>query len=115
MSARLEVPDLDDLRGLGIAIEPAEQDGVVSLIARANDGSSVKVTWDEIAGSISVRWLEGDDERLVLERETVSRISVRAEAGSVHFRVWSRSEGLRGELAISVGELVSVNDVLLRT
>lgn len=114
MSAQLEVPRLDDLGELGLAIEPSEQPGVVSLTAWADDGSSVTLTWDEIAGSASIRWLDGDDERLVLERETASKISVREEGGGVHLRVWSRSEGLHGELVVRVGEGVSVRDVLLR-
>ncbi|WP_291379381.1 hypothetical protein [Demequina sp.] len=114
MSVRLEVPDLDDLSDLGVAIEPSEQPGVVSLTAWAGDGSSVTLTWDEIAGSASIRWVDGDHERLVLERETASKISVRADGASLQFHVWSRSQGLGGELVVRVGEGVSVRDVLLR-
>ncbi len=115
MSAQLEVPRLDDLRDLPIEIEPSDQAGVVSLTAWANDGGSVTLTWDEIAGSARIRWIDGDSERLVLERETVSKISVRDVGGSVRFRVWSRSHGLGGELVVDVGERVSVRDALLRT
>jgi type II secretory pathway component PulM len=115
MSAQFEVPRLDDLSDLGIAIESSEQAGIVSLTAWANDGSSVTLTWDEIAGSATVRWLDGDHERLVLERETASKISVQDVGGSVYFRVWSRAERLAGELIVQVGERVSVHDALLRT
>ncbi|MFJ4026721.1 hypothetical protein ACIPWF_06165 [Paenarthrobacter sp. NPDC089989] len=115
MSAQLEVPRLEDLSDVGIGVEPSDQPGVVSLIAWANDGSTVTLTWDEIAGSASIRWLYGDEVRLVLERETASKISVRNEVGRLEFRVWSRSEGLSGLLTVQVGEHVAVHDTLLRT
>ncbi len=41
MNARFEVPQLDDLVGVGIAIEPSQQPGVVTLVASANDGDTV--------------------------------------------------------------------------
>ncbi len=96
-------------------IQPSDEPGVVSLTAWANDGNSVTLTWDEVAGSASIRWLDGDKERLVLEREAASKISVRDADGSVQFCVWSRSEGMVGELVVGVGEQVSVRDALLRT
>jgi hypothetical protein len=114
MSAQLEVPRLEDLSDLGIAVDPSDQPGVVSLVAWANDGSTVTLTWDEIAGSASVRWLDGDVVRLALERETPVKISVRDERGVIEFRVWSRWEGLGGELFVQVGEHVAVRDTLLR-
>jgi hypothetical protein len=114
MSARLEVPRLDDLSDLDIVIEQPGQPGVVSLTSWANDGSSVILTWDEIAGSVSVRWSDGDSERLLLERESVSKISVRDEHGSIKFRVWSYWEGLGGELIVGIGEHILVRDKLLR-
>jgi hypothetical protein len=114
MSAQLEVPQLDDLADLGIMVERPDSPGVASVAAISGDGGSVTLTWDEIAGSVSVRWLEGDRERLVLERETASRVAVRGLSSGVQFRVWSESDGVRGELVVSVGERVSVQDSLLR-
>lgn len=114
MSAQLEVPRLDDLSDLDVAIELSEEPGVVSLTAWADDGSRVTLTWDEIAGSTSIRWSDGDRERLVLERETASKVSVRKDGGGVQFRIWSTCLGLSGELVVRVGERVSVRDVLLR-
>lgn len=84
------------------------------MTAWAGDGGAVTLTWDEIAGSASVRWVDGSQERLVLERESASKISVRAEGGCVQFRVWSRWQGLGGELVVQVGAGVSVRDSLLR-
>lgn len=114
MSARLEVPHLEDLRDLGLVIEPSEQSGVVSLTARAVDGGAVTLTWDEIAASASVRWVDGDQERLVLEREAASKIAVHADGACVQFHVWSRSQDLGGELVVRVGAGVYVRDALLR-
>ncbi len=115
MNARFEVPQLDDLVGVGIAIEPSQQPGVVTLVASANDGDTVALTWDEIAGSVTCRWLDREEECLVLYRETASKVSVRDDHGSVQFRVWSRFEGLDGTLVVQVGEHVSLHDTLLRT
>ncbi|QZN84584.1 DUF6188 family protein [Cellulomonas sp. C5510] len=114
MRARLEVSHLDDVRELGVMVESSEQPGVASSTAWAGDGDAVTLTWDEIAGAASVRWLDGDQEGLVLEREAASKISVRAEGGCVQFRVWSRSQDLGGELVVRVGAGVSVRDALLR-
>ena len=115
MSAQLEVPRLEDLNDLGIAIEPFSQPWVVSVIAWANDGSTVKLNWDGIAGSASVRWLNGDEVRLALWREAPVKISVRDECGVIEFRVWSHWEGLAGQLIVTVGEHVTVHDTLLHT
>lgn len=115
MSAQLEVPRLEDLSDVGVGVEPSDQPGVVSLVAWANDGSTVTLTWDEIAGSASIRWLYGDEERLVLERETPVKVSVRDERGVIEFHVWSRWEGMAGELIVRVSEHVAVHDTLLCT
>ncbi len=114
MSAQLEVPRLEDLSDVGVVIETSDQPWVVSLVAWANDGSTVTLTWDEIAGSASIRWLYGDEVRLVLERETPVKVSVRDERGVIEFHVWSCWEGMAGELIVRVGEHVSVHDTLLR-
>lgn len=84
------------------------------LTSWANDGDVVSLTWDETAGSVSVRWSHGAIERMTLERETASKVSVREALGRVELRVWSRPERFTGELLVSVGEHVSVSDALLR-
>ncbi|AMB42059.1 hypothetical protein IG195_08815 [Arthrobacter sp. TES] len=113
MSAPLEVPRLEDLSDVGVGIETSDQPWVVDLLAWANDGSTVTLTLDEIAGSASIRWIHGDEVRLVLERETV-KVSVRGERGVIEFHVWSRWGGMAGELIVRVGEHASVHDTLLR-
>ena len=114
MSTLLEVPRIAELDGLPVEVSPSETTGVVSVTAWANDGSVVTLTWDEIAGSVNVRWLEGGDERLVLERETASKVSVREEDDQVQFWIWSEADGLGGQLVVRVGEHVVVSDALLR-
>lgn len=49
------------------------------------------------------------------ERHVSVVISIREEAGGIEFRVWSRAEGLTGELVIRVGAEVEITDVLLRS
>lgn len=114
MPTQIEVPQLDDLSDLGVVIEASERPGVASVTAWAGDGDCVTCTWDEIASSATVRWIDGDAECIVLEREMVSKVSVRSGRGGIHFHVWSRSEGLRGELHVQVGERVALRDALLR-
>lgn len=114
MSALMEVPQLSDLDGLPVEVVSSEEPGVVSVTSWANDGSVVTVTWDEIAGSVQVRWTEADEERLVVEREMVSKVSVREDHGRIEFWIWSDAGVLGGELVVRVGDHVGVSDVLLR-
>lgn len=114
MIGPLEVPRLEDLRDFSIVIEELDEPGVVSIKAWAGDGDTVTLTWDEVACSAHIRWLDGEGERLVLERETASKVSVRDDQGSIQFRVWTRSNGLASELVVHVGARVSVQDAMLR-
>lgn len=114
MSAQLEVPRLSDLDDIPIEVVLSDEPGVVSLRAWANDGAVVTLTWDEIARSVHVTWLEATDERMRVEREAASKVSVRETAGQVEFRVWIDGAGLGGQLTVRVGDHVSVSDVLLR-
>lgn len=115
MSAAMEVPQLSDLDGLPIEVVRLDEPGVVRVTGWANDGSVVTLTWDEVAGSAHLRWVEDDEERLALEREAVSKVSVREDHGQVEFWVWSDAGGLAGQLVVRVGDHVGVSDVLLRT
>ncbi|WP_219105896.1 hypothetical protein [Austwickia sp. TVS 96-490-7B] len=114
MPDQVEVPQLDDLSELGVVVEVSEEPGVASVTAWAKDGSSVTCTWNEIAGSATIRCIDGDEEWLDLYREAVSKVSVRSHRGGVQFLVWSRSEGVGGELLVQVGERVMMRDVVLR-
>lgn len=114
MGAAMEVPRISDLAGLPVEVAVPGEHGVVSLTASANDGSVVTLTWDEVARSVHVRWTAGGEERLVIERETVSRVSVRVESGRVEFWIWSRAGDIGGTLVIRVGEAVHMSDALLR-
>ncbi len=110
----MEVPRLSDLEGLPVEVVSSDEPGVVSLTSWANDGSIVTLTWDETAGSVHVRWTEADEERLVLERETVSKVSVREDHGRIEFWIWSDAGGVVGQLLVRVGDHVGVSDALLR-
>lgn len=114
MSAPMDVPRLADLHGLPIEVVPSDEPGIVSVTSWANDGSVVTLTWDEAAGSVQVRWTEADEVRLLVERETVSKVTVREDRGQIEFWVWSDAGGLGGQLVVRVGDRVGVSDALLR-
>lgn len=114
MSALMEVPRLSDLDGLPVETVPAEEPGVVSVTSWANDGSVVTLTWDESGGSVQVRWTQTEEVRLLVEREAVSKISVREKRGGIEFWVWVDGEGIGGQLVVRVGDHVDVSDALLR-
>ena len=115
MSALLEVPRTTDLDGLPVDVASSDELGVVAVTASAGDGAVVTLTWNEIAGSVSLRWIEAGDERLALEREIATKVTVREEYGQVvEFRVWSEADGLGGQLVVRVGKHVGVSDALLR-
>ena len=112
--ALLEAPRISDLDGLPVEVVAADEPGVVSVTTWANDGSVVTLTWDEMAGSVHLRWTDADEERLVVERESASRVSVRENHGQIEFWVWSDAGGLGGQLVVRVAEHVCVSDALLR-
>ncbi len=115
MSPQFEAPRVEDIRALGLEVESSEEPWVVTVRSWAKDGSCVQLAWDEVAGSASIRWIDGQNERLTLERETVQKVSIQAEGGVVRFRVWSRSEGVNGKLHLDIADTVSVRDTQLRT
>jgi hypothetical protein len=110
----MEVPNTEDLHGLPVYVEVGEEPGVVTITARADDGDVVSLAWDEVAASARIRWAADDVDRLVLEREAVSRIAVCQEGGWVDLRVRTRTDALKGELVVRVGDRVAITDVLLR-
>lgn len=114
MRTVVEVPDLADLDGLAVHVEPASEPGVVSVTASADDGTEVTLVWDEIAASVGVRWELDGDVRGTLSRELLRKVSVREEHGTVELRIWSGPEDFRGELLVTVGEHVVVTDSYLR-
>lgn len=110
----LEVPPTDAMRQLPVDVVVPSPPGAISVTAWANDGDSVTLTWDEIAGSAHLRWLVGNRSQLVLERETVIKIAVREVATQIEFSVLSRSSDVGGELVVRTGDHVTVSDVILR-
>jgi hypothetical protein len=111
----MEVPRLADLDGLGVDVEPSAEPGVIAVTAAANDGAVVTLTWDEMAASVSVRRVEAGVERMSLDRERASRVSVHRDAGQDELSVWFDGDGIAGRLVVLVGERVRVLDTLLRT
>lgn len=114
MPERMEAPNLEALRGLPVEIAQARSRGSWLSPAKASNGDVVSLAWDEIAASVRFNWLVDDAERLVLEREEISQLSVHEEQGEIHFRIWCRTDGLGGELVARVGDDVAFSDVLLR-
>jgi YD repeat-containing protein len=114
MSDLLEVPYITDLDDLPVDVVKLDTPGVVCVSAHANDGSIVRVTWDELARSVVIRWLEEDRERLTIVRETATKVSIHKEADQILFRIWSQWQGFEGKLVVRVGDQVSISDVMLR-
>ena len=114
MQEPMEAPRLEELEAEHFVVERGQEPWVVSVTASAKRLDEVKVTWDIIAQSVHVRWLKEDRDVLVLERETVSRISVRRLHEDVVFEVLTRSADVHGVLQVTVGESVSIVDAILR-
>ena len=110
----MEAPGLEELEADHFVVERGQVPWVASVTASARSLDEVRVTWDVIAQSVHVRWLNEARDVLVLERETVSRVSVRRVHEDVVFEVLTRSEGVHGVLQVTVGERVSVVDAILR-
>lgn len=115
MNLRFESPRSSDLSGLPIYVDTSGDPGVTSVTAWANDQSEVRMTWDEVAQSVTVTSEAGGRQALRIDREGVSRVSVtEPSAGIVEFRVWSGSGDVSGVLSIQVGEHLTLQDTLLR-
>ena len=114
MSAQLEVPRPSDLDGLSVEVVLSDEPGVASVTAWANDGAVVVLTWDEVAGSVLVTWTQDNEERVRIERETASKVSVREDRGQVEFWVWTDAGDLGGQFVVRMGEHVGLSEVLLR-
>lgn len=114
MRAVVEVPDLADLEDLSVEVAVGSEPGEVTVTAWAGDGTEVTLVWDEIAGSVGVRWELDGDVRGTLSRELMRKVSVREERGTVELRVWSGPDDFRGELFVAIGEHVAVTDSFLR-
>ncbi len=114
MSTRLEVPRLADLGEYRVEVA-SHALGVASVTAQARDGDQVTLTWDEFVRSVNIRWMSGAHERLILERESASKVSVREDHGQVQFHIWSVAQDLRGKLVVRIGAHVGVTDALLES
>lgn len=110
----LDVPQADDVRDLALEWARSDKPWVTAVTAWANDGGVVTVTWDEVARSVHVRWVEAGEDRLLLERETATKVSISGDSGLVEFHIWSEVTGLAGHLALRVGRTVTITDALLR-
>lgn len=114
MTSVLEVPQASDLDGLPVEFVTDEETTVVTVTSRAGDGSTVTLSWNEIARSVHLRWSAAGHSRFIVERETASKVSIREHRGGVEFRVWSASPGVGGQLVVRVDDRVTVEDALLR-
>lgn len=108
----MESPYLTDLYSVVETPDPNEP-GVTSLTAWAVDGSSVVLTWDEVANSAQILWIQGDEARVTIAREAVSKISVHEQDGRVEMRIWAGTDDWGGPLTVSVAERITISDALL--
>lgn len=109
------MPNLSDIETLGLEVMQLDDTGVVSVSLSATDGATVTLTWDEIACSVAIRWMDNDVERLRIEREAVSKVAVSEDGGIVKFQAWMSHGNIKGRLVVRVGQQVSVDDTILLT
>lgn len=116
MCPPLTAPDADDLAVLGLDTWTVDEPWVRSVSFPTEDQGDVTVTWDEIAGSVHVRWAAPDGRRVVeVTRETVERVAVTPEGAGHRTTVTSTSDGIAGRLVVTVTPAgVEVDDTLLR-
>jgi len=85
----LEAPPIAEIIHLPVELVPVEGLGVVSVRAHSDDGDTVTLTWDEIAGSCTIWWRQGEVRRLRIDRELATKVSIREDHGAVEFRCWT--------------------------
>ncbi|WP_129669398.1 hypothetical protein [Phytoactinopolyspora endophytica] len=115
----VKAPDDYELALLAVDVGHGDEPAQRTVTVVAGDGSRVVVAWDAWSNSATVRWYIGNHERLVMERETITEITIREERDHIRFRLRSEIEGqddrFVGELVVLVGSDVSVSDTVLRT
>lgn len=114
MSDAFEAPRFDELRDRDLQVEHGDEPWVIAVSATASDVDMVTVTWDHVARSAHVRWTRHGVECVVIERETVFKVSIWDIDAGLQFEILTRSEGLQGTLQVTVGAEVTVRDAILR-
>jgi hypothetical protein len=109
-----ESPSIAEIIHLSVELVPVEGTGVVSVRAYADDGDTVTLTWDVIARSFTIWWRRSGVERLRIERELATQISIRDDHGAVELECWSRGSDFGGHLLVRVADHVSASDAILR-
>lgn len=110
----LELPSISELSHLKVAIAPQDELGVVAVTANAEDGDSVTLTWDEVARSVTIRWMTNGVERVRIERELATKVSILEDRDAVEFRSWIRASDVDGHLLVRVANRVTISDSILR-
>lgn len=114
MDYAFESPLVEDLIEIGLRVHLSDDNSSVSVTAWSRGGHAVTVAWDEVACSARVACsVEG---RLVvtIERESVTKVSVSRIGTSINLRIRSSFGPMDGDLVVTVGEEIAVNDQILR-
>ncbi|ADG76136.1 hypothetical protein Cfla_3255 [Cellulomonas flavigena DSM 20109] len=116
MGAPLIAPDDHALALLGLDADPGDKPWVRSVTLTAVDHATVTVTWDVVAASVHVLWVQHDVVRAELSRESVDVVALDARGDGYAATITSRGEGLTGILTITATSAgVRLRDSVLRT
>lgn len=110
----LEVPHIEELAEYPVEVQVSDQVGVVTLIARANDNDELALTWDITVRSVAILWKDQDGvNRLRIERESITKVSLRTTDQGLEIRVWFASSDVGGQMLVQVNEDVRFSDTIL--
>jgi hypothetical protein len=113
-SCRFEVPSAEALAGLPVEVLHHAEPWVVTIRSTAADGTTVDLTWDQVAASIALGIRREEVEIVRMERECVVCVRASASDEAVHFEIEMSVDGVGGVLGVDVGSSVLLRDTLLR-
>ncbi len=116
MIGRLEVsPDVADVEELGLEVRQGEEPWIQTATHVLANGDSVEITWDEVATAVSLRWRNETGDVLSIVREHARGLTISGENQQIHARVWSGGDDWTGQLLVSIGETITIDDSVLES
>lgn len=115
MSTFSEVPSDDRLQELSVEVSRHDEPWIATIRSVAKDESVLQITWDEVAGSVTVWVLRGEIELVRIEREMVDTIRMYERESNTYLEVVAVAPDTRLVLQATVADSVSISDTLLRT
>ena len=111
----IQLPDHDALSLLDVDVIQHDKPWISTVRHSNGSGSMVQITWDGVAGSVSIRLLEGEEEILSVEREGLDLLSIDQTGSELYLACEFGLGEHSGRLSLSHGGCFKFRDTVLQT